>query len=236
VLKRPGDRPGRADPGIGRAQDGPGGAHVGGCIYVGGRDALGQFGEAERDAGTGARAGFSNRTMSTGWCPASAASAASSRQSAWPATSWLLAVADTVIREAGPEALSTLSLPTLRARFLWKPSWRDHSDHPHLCWHAWLPGLVRAALAEAVKVAFVIGEGGPPAPGSPARRVRELHAAGGQLLVGFCMSSQVNSTGDSEPSLLASNVRLYRTRVTALCGGRTSSSARRWAPPRWARR
>jgi hypothetical protein len=36
------------------------------------------------------------------------------------------------------------------------------------------------------------------------------------------MSSQVNSTGDSEPSLLASNVRLYRTRVTALCGGRTS--------------
>ena len=42
------------------------------------------------------------------------------------------------------------------------------------------------------------------------------------------MSSQVNSTGDSEPSLLASNVRLYRTRVTALCGGRTSIQR---APP-----
>src|SRR5580700_8158346 len=62
---------------------------------------------------------------------------------------------------------------------------RRHSDHLYLYWHVWLPGLVRAALAEAVKVAFVIGEGGPPAPGSPARRVRELHATGGQLLVGF---------------------------------------------------
>jgi hypothetical protein len=56
VLKRPGECPGRADPGIGGAQDGPGGAHVGGGIQVGGRDALGQIGEAERDAGTGARA------------------------------------------------------------------------------------------------------------------------------------------------------------------------------------
>src|SRR5215469_15384120 len=36
------------------------------------------------------------------------------------------------------------------------------------------------------------------------------------------MSSQVNSTGDSEPSLLASNVRVYRTSVTAPPGGRTS--------------
>src|SRR6266566_2639532 len=98
--------------------------------------------------------------------------------------------------------------------------WRP--ERPDLCWHVWLPGLVRAALAGAVKVAFVIGEGGSPAPGSSARRVRELHATSGQLLVGFCMSSQLNSTGDSEPSLLASNVRLYRTRVTALCGGRTS--------------
>src|SRR5690242_21957081 len=48
-----------------------------------------------------------------------------------------------------------------------------------------LPGLPCAALAEAVKVAFVIGEGGPPAPGCPARRIRERYAAGGQFLVGL---------------------------------------------------
>src|SRR5271157_3987731 len=50
-----------------------------------------------------------NRTMSIGWCPASAASASSSRESTWPASSWLLAVADTVIREsfssAAPDVL-----------------------------------------------------------------------------------------------------------------------------------
>ena len=56
MLKRPEDRPGRADPGIGPAQGGPGGTHVGSRIHVGGREALGQIGEAERDAGTGARA------------------------------------------------------------------------------------------------------------------------------------------------------------------------------------
>src|SRR5215510_7475275 len=48
-----------------------------------------------------------------------------------------------------------------------------------------LPGLVRAALAEAVEVAFVIGESSPPAPRCPARRIRELHAERGQLLVGL---------------------------------------------------
>lgn len=41
VLKRPGDPSGRADREIGGAQDGPGGAQVGGGIQVGGRDALG---------------------------------------------------------------------------------------------------------------------------------------------------------------------------------------------------
>jgi hypothetical protein len=31
-------------------------ARAGGCIHAGGRDAISQIGEAERDAGTGARA------------------------------------------------------------------------------------------------------------------------------------------------------------------------------------
>ena len=71
--------------------------------------------------------GFSNRTMSTGWCPASAAS---SRQSAWPTTSWLLAVADTVIREAGPEALSTLSLPITYEEWPRKAVTPKRADRP----------------------------------------------------------------------------------------------------------
>ena len=56
ALNRSGDRPGRADPGLGPVQDGPEGTRVCGCSHVGGRDVLGQIGEAEQDAGTDARA------------------------------------------------------------------------------------------------------------------------------------------------------------------------------------